>query len=358
MRWPWQAAAEARSAPDATGNFTSRALAAAAMAASDGRDPRTAAVETCAGLFGRCLAAATIDPAGGPAEAMTADFLAWAGRRLVTHGEALFAIAVEGGAVRLLPAASHDVSGRDPDPATWRYRLDLPAPGGTTSRSVEAAGTIHLRWHTAVAEPWRGVGPLEGARVSADLHEKAVRSLRDEAGRASGGLLPIPMDRLDLDQYRDLRDAYRTELENYRAKNAMVPGVGTPESPLKDVWQVRRYGPEPDQWQVAMANDSAASILSCCGISPALFAESGDGSGQREAWRRFWIASVAPLGATIERELQTKLDPGATVTFDALRASDEDGRSRAAARRAAAWKIFRDGNLNDGEARRLAGLET
>ena len=352
--WPFRS--ETRSKPDATGDLTERALALMVDSATFGRDPRTAAVEAAASLYGRCLAAATVAPDTGALMAVTPGLLAWAGRRLALRGEALLAIMVEGGALQLLPAFSHTVTGRDPDPESWRYRLDLPAPDGTLSRTVAAAGVVHLRWQTATGEPWRGLSPLEGAGLSADLHEKAVRSLRDEAGRASGALMPIMSERQDPDQFIEFRRELLENLRAMRGKLAVVPGIGTPDAPLRDTWQPRRYGPEPTQHQNEMARDSASAILSACGVPPGLFAESADGTGQREAWRRFWIGSVAPLGRMIEAELRAKLDRSATVAFEALRASDEDGRSRAVSRRAAAAKTFADMGLDRAEALRLAGL--
>ena len=75
-----------------------------------------------------------------------------------------------------------------------------------------------------------------------------------------------------------------------------------------------------------------------------------------EAWRRYWVGTVAPLTRMIEAECRDKLDPGATITLEALRASDEDGRSRAVARRASAFKTLVDTGMDRDEARRLAGL--
>ena len=48
-------------------------------------------------------------------------------------------------------------------------------------------------------------------------------------------------------------------------------------------------------------------------------ASSGDGSGQREAWRRFWAGTIAPIGALLEAELRAKLaSRGAASRFPAL----------------------------------------
>ena len=116
--------------------------------------------------------------------------------------------------------------------------------------------------------------------------------------------------------------------------------------------------PEPDDtFADALRSAVGRDICAAFGVPVALFAERGDGAGQREAWRRFWLGTVQPLARLVEAECRAKLDDSATVTLDALRAADEDGRSRAVSRRAAAFKTFRDAGLDTAEARRLAGLE-
>ena len=84
------------------------------------------------------------------------------------------------------------------------------------------------------------------------------------------------------------------------------------------------YGPEPDQVVQALRND----IANAFGVSPALLAERGDGAGQRESWRRFWLGTVAPLARMIEAECRAKLDAGVSIGLDALRAAEEGGRRR------------------------------
>ena len=58
----------------------------------------------------------------------------------------------------------------------------------------------------------------------------------------------------------------------------------------------------------------------------------------------------------IQAELRLKLEASAEVSFEALRASDEDGRSRAISRRAAAAKTLSEMGIDRGEALRMAGL--
>ena len=130
----------------------------------------------------------------------------------------------------------------------------------------------------------------------------------------------------------------------------------------------QKIGPAPEAAYEELRQHVGQDIAAAFGISPSLFSPAGDGSGQREAWRRFWAGTIAPIGSLLEAEIRAKLDPEARISFPALRASDEDGRSRAVARRATAFKTFLDagqlqslvslkaGILQRDEALQLAGL--
>ncbi len=113
---------------------------------------------------------------------------------------------------------------------------------------------------------------------------------------------------------------------------------------------------DPKSGFIDLRKDAGREILSAFGLSAALFDSSSDGSARRESWRQAWIATFAPLGKLLEAEIRAKLDPAAVVRFDALRASDEDGRSRAISRRAAAAKIFTDLGYTKEKALALAGI--
>ena len=130
---------------------------------------------------------------------------------------------------------------------------------------------------------------------------------------------------------------------------------GGNESPTRR--EMFAYGPAPnDVLADALRSQVGRDLLGAFGVPAALFESRGDGAGQREAWRRLWAGTIAPLGAVLSAELRRKLDPGAEVGFSAMRAADEDGRSRAISRRAQAWAVFRKEGIEDPEARRLAGI--
>ena len=79
----------------------------------------------------------------------------------------------------------------------------------------------------------------------------------------------------------------------------------------------------------SLRSNLGRDLAAAFGVPSSLFEPRGDGAGQRESWRRFWIGTIAPLGKSIQAELRLKLENSADVSFEALRASDEDGRSRA-----------------------------
>lgn len=346
MMWPFRN--ETRGAADAT---EARISAIEAEAHSPASDPEALGVaEACAGLWERSLAAATVAPASLALSPVSAAILALAGRGLARRGEAVFLIDTSEAGIRLVPAAGWDVRG-GADPETWRYRVDLIGPSVTTTQNVAGQAVLHFRVGCDPRTPWRGKGPLKRGESTAKLAAKIETSATVEASMPIGRFLSIP---LNPDQ------AQAQEKQLARTGAFVVTGVGqgtvTQDAPNSRFSPVA-YGPKPDQVLEALRTRAGQDVAAAYGVPPVLLASTGDGAGQREAWRRFWAATIAPLGSLIEAELQDKLDPAASVQFEALRASDEDGRSRAVSRRAAAFKTFTDAGLERAEAARLAGLD-
>ena len=98
---------------------------------------------------------------------------------------------------------------------------------------------------------------------------------------------------------------------------------------------------------------AALAVYAACGVPPSLLVTlPADGTGQREAWRRFLHGSVAPVARIVQGELRAKLDaPALALDFTALHASDLTGRARAF--RSLAGK---DATIPAADARKLAGL--
>lgn len=97
---------------------------------------------------------------------------------------------------------------------------------------------------------------------------------------------------------------------------------------------------------------AALTVFGACGIPPSLVTLPTDGTGQREAWRRFLHGSVSPVARLVETGLAAKLDtPDLRLHFDALYAADLMGRARA-------WRslVGAAGAMDTERAARLAGL--
>ena len=118
-----------------------------------------------------------------------------------------------------------------------------------------------------------------------------------------------------------------------------------------------RIGPEPNETQAELRTDVGRSILSAYGLSPSLFEPTGDGSGQREAFRRMWASVFVPIVRAIASEIADKLDtPGASLELAELRASDAQGQARALSARAGAVKLLIEAGIDRDRALDLAGF--
>ena len=269
----------------------------------------TAAVEAAAGALSRAFASAEITPNTPATRGLTPDVLAQIGRALIVHGEIVLILAVAEGRVVMLPTAAWDVTGAA-DATTWRYRCDLAGPSGSVTVSRPAESVIHCRYSTDPARPWVGVGPLERARLSGRLSAELEAALGDEASGTRGYLLPVPTDGQD-----DTVSELRRDVGSLGGKTALVEtamagwGDGRMAAPRGD-YEPKRLGANPPASLATLRSDAAQAVLSACG-TPIELMTAGDGTGQREAWRRFLHGTVQPLAACVAAELAAKLDaPG------------------------------------------------
>lgn len=299
--------------------------------------------------FGRgAIGSATVSPATATLRAVTAPFLALMGRGLAARGEFLAAIEVTDAGVVLLPAASWDVRGREPDPMQWLYRLDLSGPSRTVTVDRLAESVLHVRLADPQS-PWRGRSPLTRSDATAELAAHIEASLEKEARIPMTRIAPAPLTQEQLKDYV------------FGLKQGGLVATAAGHGPVGDQmpsnrWTPATLHPEPDQVMEALRTRTGHDNANAYGVPPALFESRGDGAGQRESWRRFWAGTIAPLGRCIETEVQAKLEPAARVSFEALSASDEDGRSGAVSRRATAFKTFLDAGIRREEAMGLAAL--
>ena len=298
--------------------------AAAASATSD----TTAALETAASAYGRAFAAARVSPRGIRTDWITPGMLNLIGRQLIRRGELLVRLHVAGGMVRGAVAGSWYTHGRQHDRASWRYQLNEYGPSGSQTRWEPASAVAHLQYAYDPARPWWGLGPLHVAAAEGRLHGAVVKSLADEASGPRGYLLPVPQDGEE-----ENLDRLRTRIAGLAGGTAVVEttsagwGEGQQAAPSAD-WKSQRLGFAAPDTLRNLRTDSARAVLSACGVPVELVAAS-EGTGQREAYRRYLFGSILPLARIVEGELSEKLETRVRFDFSELMASDLAGRARA-----------------------------
>ena len=189
---------------------------------------------------------------------------------------------------------------------------------------VSAESVLHFRYASEPSTPWRGSSPLAVASLAGKLSAETVNALADESGGPVGALLGIPKDGND-----ETVASLKADIRNAKGRVALLESgdwdnVGSARVALK----TERFGAEPGQPLVNLAELASREIYSACGLSPSLF-QVGPAAALREAWRLCLFSVLSPLGRMVEAELRDKLDGGLTLGWQELRASDLSGRARA-----------------------------
>ena len=329
MRWPW---GRTETRQQSGGTFTDAlvaAIVARAGGASVGEPGALGALEVAAGLWSRAFASTELSPA---IPAVTPSMLASVGRELVRRGESLWAIDVSRGVITLTPAGSWDIAGGS-NPETWVYRLDTFGPSGSETRVYPASSVLHFRYAPEPERPWSSPSPLGYARATGRLAANLELRLGEEAGAPTGSLLAVPSDGGD-GSTDDPLASLKTDLGALRGSVALVETTsggwseGRAAAPQSD-WKAQRMGANPPATLSELRGAAAMDVLSACGIPPGLASDKAEGSGQREAWRRFGI-TMHSVARGVAQELGEKLDvPGLRLHFEALGSADLAGRSRA-----------------------------
>ena len=306
----------------------------------------TGALESCAGLVARSFAAAKVEAPDMYVSALGPRTLSMIGRALIRSGEVVFRLSVRDGRVALEPAASWDVSG-GPDPRSWTYQLHLAGPDGQTSLSAPADGVIHVRYQSDPEQPWIGVSPLGSAALAGKLSAETITALADEASGPRGHLLPLPVAGDD-----PTVASLKGDLKNLKGRVALVESVRTmaagAASPRGD-WQTTRFGANPPDALVNLAELASREVYAACGCPAVLFAESGDGTSRREAYRQWAHTTLQPMVRIVEEELTAKLETSVVLNLDNLFAADVASRARA-------YQSLTGAGMDAGTAAKLAGF--
>ena len=327
MRWPWQRRTEHRA------SFTDALINAFFVGATGttARDAHeTAALEACAALYASCFAVAKVEP---ETPAVTPACLALIGRNLIRQGADLHLVELDGGMVKLSPIGTWHVIG-PPDPAAWRYRVDVFGPTDHVTRYVPAAAVLHCMYARDSVRPWLGVPPLGWASATASLAGGLERTLADESQAPSAQLVPIPADGGD-GSTDDPLASLKSDIAAAKGRALLVEttqagyGAGPTGAPKRD-WQQSRIGFEPPDIARAVRSDVFQNVAAACNVPGVLLDPRAEGTSQREGLRRFAHLALEPLGALVAAELAAKLDrPGLVLDFAPLMASDLAGKARA-----------------------------
>ena len=272
-------------------------------------------------------------------------------RGLIRRGESLFQIVVDRGRVRLAPIGSWDVRGPAGAESGWWYRVAHFGPSGNHTNFVPADAIVHCRYAVDPARPWLGIGPLGWARLAGTMLANTEARLGEEAGGSVVRVIPMPAvvtnDKAKLAELK-------ADLAAAKGKGVFVPtvadgfGEGRVAAPSRD-WKQERIGPMPDEQMVGLRSDAAQAVFAACCVPTALVIAGGDGTGQRESWRRFVMGPVESLARLVEAELAEKLDLQVRFDFSNLWAHDFQGRS-------AMFKNLVGGGMEAGKAAVAAGL--
>ena len=130
-----------------------------------------------------------------------------------------------------------------------------------------------------------------------------------------GHLIPMPTDAGDEGDDDDGDDGdplapLKREIAGLRGRVGLVEttaagwGEGRAAAPSGD-WRPQRLGASPPDSLPVLREAVESTVLACCGLPPDLVRAGG---AQREAYRRWVAASVAPLARTVADELGRALD--------------------------------------------------
>ena len=302
----------------------------------------SAGLEIAAGYWQRGFATAALAPSGVLADALL-PHLGFIGRELCRRGEAAFEINIDRG-ITLLPASTITVTG-SVHPDTWLYELTLSGPSEMLTRTLTPDRVLHLRYAVSPSFPWRGISPIEAGGTTKTLLNNLEQRLAEEAGAAVGSVIPVPSVSASGNLQADLR-ALKGELVLVDSTGQNW-GAGATGAPPVD-YPVRRIGADPPEVLARLRRESEQSVLAACGV-PQSVLSAADGTASREGFRQFLHATLTPIAMQVSRQIAERFDGGVDFDFDALYASDVQGRARG-------FQSLAKGGMEVERAARLTGF--
>lgn len=323
MRWPWDK-------PEKRGFTDAITQAIIANAANTAASAYLGALEIAAGQLSRAFASATVT--GPNAAAFTPDVLGCIGRNLVEAGESVW---LRRGQDLLFVN-------------TYERRRDSEYVLTIGERTTVAApsSVVAVRWNID-QDTGLGLAPLATARTLRTLVQRLEQSMADESSAATGYLLPVPSD-----GNAGNVSTLKSDIADLKGRIAIVETTrggwdgGVSASPRRD-YELQRLGPRIPDGNVQLFEKAQEAVLAACGY-PVQLMQNADGTGQREAWRRYLHGTVAPLGHVLVGAASVaRLN--VRVRWDELFASDVQGRARA-------FQSLTNGGMSVADAARAAGL--
>lgn len=320
-----------------------------------------AALETAAGVWARAFLSASVSPSNFATDTLNGIVLSQIARSMCVRGESVFLITPNG----LMEVGTFDIKG-GPNEESWQYSCDLAGPSMTRTVKVGSESVIHCRYATHPSRPWRGLSPLRMADQTRDLAGRLERGLTWEANSPVGTIIFSGNAQSDASVADELREGNlgasnpRREgplkiLDAFsRLKGGMIVANtnrddGTSFGVANDPPTTERVGMRPQPEVTELRKSVYQSVLSACGVHPALAGETSAGA-LREGWRVVLHGTLTPVSKIIANECGRKLGvPGLQINFHELYAADVTGRARA-------LKGMVEAGIGLNEARKMVGF--
>ncbi len=316
MVWPFKRTTETFETVSFTDAYVNALLSAAGVETSVDAFT-TAQAEFAAGLWQRTLASAQVEPSY-LSELITPDVLGCIGRQLIIQGEC-FGVVDD---MMIALASESEVYGGVMR-SSWRFRLTLDGPTMSQTRTVPWADVLMFQWSSDPRRPWRGVGPLQRANISAALLARIEQRLSQEAGATSAYLLPVPQtDNVTLEKLPSDIKAAKGGAVLVKATKNWAFEEGRQGAGVAREYQQQRLGAAIPESNITLRSKAGVDVVSACGIPAAMLTADADGTASRAAVARFLDFSVDPLASTLSAEFSRKLGVSVMLSFEHLRRAD------------------------------------